>query len=145
MVLLLLSYYYLHRYLFKHIIQSYLPTTMIVIVSWLSFMIPPESFPGRSGMLVLLVLVIINIMLVIIGQSPVVSGICGLTIWSMLCLFMVIMRQNNFTRIRAYISLKIYGRYYFSDGTFSLYRYRYLYLSMQLFSFVCDLKPNSSW
>ena len=117
---------------------------MIVIVSWLSFMIPPESFPGRSGMLVLLVLVIINIMLVIIGQSPVVSGICGLTIWSMLCLFMVIMRQNNFTRIRAYISLKIYGRYYFSDGTFSLYRYRYLYLSMQLFSFVCDLKPNSS-
>ena len=78
-----------YRHLFKHIIQSYLPTTIVVIISWLSFMIPPASFPGRSGLLSLLILCIMNIMLNIIGQSPLISGICGLTIWCIICLFMV--------------------------------------------------------
>ena len=84
-----------YRHLFKHIIQSYLPTTIVVIISWLSFMIPPASFPGRSGLLSLLILCIMNIMLNIIGQSPLISGICGLTIWCIICLFMVISFQTK--------------------------------------------------
>ena len=72
-----------------HVVQTYIPTTIIVLVSWLSFLIPPDAYPGRMGMLVVLVLVIINIMLKVIETSPKVSGICGLTLWTMICLIMV--------------------------------------------------------
>ena len=95
-----------YRHLFKHIIQSYLPTTIVVIISWLSFMIPPASFPGRSGLLSLLILCIMNIMLNIIGQSPLISGICGLTIWCIICLFMV----TSF-RIKHNLSFLKYSNY----------------------------------
>ncbi len=37
----------LRRYLSFHMIQTYLPSTLFVIVSWLSFLVSPESIPGR--------------------------------------------------------------------------------------------------
>ena len=69
--------------------QTYLPTFIIVFVSWLSFLVPPAAYPGRMGMLVVLVLVIINIMLKVVEMSPMTSGICGLTLWTIMCLIMV--------------------------------------------------------
>ena len=77
------------RQIVKHIFQTYLPTFIIVFVSWLSFLVPPAAYPGRMGMLVVLVLVIINIMLKVVEMSPMTSGICGLTLWTIICLIMV--------------------------------------------------------
>ena len=74
----------------KHVFQTYLPTFIIVFVSWLSFLVPPAAYPGRMGMLVVLVLVIINIMLKVVEMSPMTSGICGLTLWTIMCLIMVL-------------------------------------------------------
>ena len=85
-----------------HAVQTYIPTTIIVLVSWLSFLIPPDAYPGRMGMLVVLVLVIINIMLKVIETSPKVSGICGLTLWTMICLIMVrLIQLQNIIRVVA--------------------------------------------
>ena len=78
------------RQLVKHVFQTYLPTFIIVFVSWLSFLVPPAAYPGRMGMLVVLVLVIINIMLKVVEMSPMTSGICGLTLWTIMCLIMVV-------------------------------------------------------
>ena len=100
-----------YRYLFKHVIQSYLPTTITVVISWLSFMIPPHSFPGRSGLLSLLILVNINIMLNIIRQSPLVSGICGLTIWSIICLIMVCVFYRFFLTCADLVKLELSNAY----------------------------------
>ena len=77
------------RQLVKHMFQTYLPTFIIVFVSWLSFLVPPAAYPGRMGMLVVLVLVIINIMLKVVEMSPMSSGICGLTLWTIICLITV--------------------------------------------------------
>ena len=77
------------RQLVKHVFQTYLPTFIIVFVSWLSFLVPPAAYPGRMGMLVVLVLVIINIMLKVVEMSPMSSGICGLTLWTIICLITV--------------------------------------------------------
>ena len=77
------------RQLVKHIFQTYLPTFIIVFVSWLSFLVPPAAYPGRMGMLVVLVLVIINILLKVVEMSPRPSGICGLTLWTIICLITV--------------------------------------------------------
>ena len=80
---------YCFRQLVKHVFQTFLPTTIIVSISWLSFLIPPTAYPGRMGMLVVLCLVIINIMLKVVEVSPKSSGICGLTLWTIICLIMV--------------------------------------------------------
>ena len=77
------------RQLVKHIFQTYLPTFIIVFVSWLSFLVPPAAYPGRMGMLVVLILVIINILLKVVEMSPRPSGICGLTLWTIICLITV--------------------------------------------------------
>ena len=77
------------RQLVKHIFQTYVPTFIIVFVSWLSFLVPPAAYPGRMGMLVVLLLVIINILLKVVEMSPRPSGICGLTLWTIICLITV--------------------------------------------------------
>ena len=42
----------LHRKMAFYIITYYFPTGMFVIVSWISFLVPPESVPGRMTILV---------------------------------------------------------------------------------------------
>ena len=49
------------RHKFKYIYVYYLPSGLFVIVSWVSFLIPPEVIPGRMAMLITLFLVLINI------------------------------------------------------------------------------------
>ncbi len=39
----------------------YLPSSLFVIVSWVSFLIPPEIVAGRMAMLITLLLVLINL------------------------------------------------------------------------------------
>ena len=56
---------------------------------------PPAAYPGRMGMLVVLVLVIINLMLKVVEMSPMTSGICGLTLWTIMCLIMVTSQLHN--------------------------------------------------
>ena len=49
------------RHKFKYIYVYYLPSGLFVVVSWVSFLIPPEVIPGRMAMLITLFLVLINI------------------------------------------------------------------------------------
>ena len=58
-------------------------------MSVVSFFIPPEVYPGRMGMLVVLILVMVNILLKVLETSPYKSGICGLVQWVFICLSMV--------------------------------------------------------
>ena len=37
----------LKRHLGFHLTQSYMPSTMFVIVGWISFMVPSDAIPGR--------------------------------------------------------------------------------------------------
>ena len=80
---------YSNRKLTRVVAQVFIPTTIMVILSWFSFLIPPTSYPGRVGILVTLILVLINIMIMVIETSPTVSGICALIIWIIISLSMV--------------------------------------------------------
>jgi hypothetical protein len=42
----------LRRKVSHYIITYYLPSGMFVIVSWISFLVPPEIVPGRMTLLV---------------------------------------------------------------------------------------------
>ena len=45
---------FLNRKLTRVIAQVFVPTAIMVALSWFSFLIPPNSYPGRVGILVLL-------------------------------------------------------------------------------------------
>ena len=40
--------YYLRRAVGYHLVQSYLPTMLIVAISWVSFWMDVDSVPGRT-------------------------------------------------------------------------------------------------
>ena len=68
------------------IIQVYLTSTSLVIVSWLSFIIQPSSIPGRMGLLVTVFLVIINIFIGVKNQSPMANGLNAIDVFLVVCI-----------------------------------------------------------
>ena len=44
------SQLHLKRQVNYHVVQTYIPSTVFVVVAWLSLFVPPESVPGRVGM-----------------------------------------------------------------------------------------------
>ena len=83
------------RRLSIHMIETYIPTSIMVFVSWLSFLIPPESFPGRVAVLITLLLVLINCMLKILDYTP-MFGSCALSEWTLICLLMVTLNYSKY-------------------------------------------------
>ena len=85
----------LNRNSLKYIVNYYLPSglfvlgkslsnkfTLIVIllpVSWVSFLIPPEIVPGRMTLLVTIFLVLINIFNNVTSNSPNVEGLTAIS------------------------------------------------------------------
>lgn len=55
----------LHRSKYKYIYLYYLPSSLFVILSWISFLIPPEIIAGRMAMLITLFLVLINFFIMV--------------------------------------------------------------------------------
>lgn len=51
------------------LLQFYLPSTMFVLVSWISFIIPHNS-GERTGMIVTLLLVVVSMYLAVVATSP---------------------------------------------------------------------------
>ena len=79
----------MRRKLKPYLIQTYIPTTMVVMVSWASFLIPFDSYPGRAGLLAGLVLCLINILLNVLTRSPYKGGPDQLSMWLVICICMV--------------------------------------------------------
>ena len=104
---------YSNRKLTRVVAQVFIPTTIMVILSWFSFLIPPTSYPGRVGILVTLILVLINIMIMVIETSPTVSGICALIIWIIISLSMV-----RYVIWYSYLKSCIYKRFNFNFNSF---------------------------
>jgi hypothetical protein len=71
----------LYIILYATIVQVYLTTGLFVVVSWISFIVPPEVVPGRMALLVTLFLVLVNIFNSVTANAPKVgiwSGWCSL-------------------------------------------------------------------
>ena len=60
----------LSRHVMSYIITYYLPSGLFVLVSWISFLIPPDIVPGRMALLITLFLVLVNIFNNVNTNSP---------------------------------------------------------------------------
>ena len=70
------------RHKLKYLYVYYLPSGLFVVVSWASFLIPPEIVPGRMAMLITLFLVLTNIFNV--SQKQTCTIIIGNGFWGWL-------------------------------------------------------------
>ena len=79
----------LDRYFINHIMSYYIPSMLFVIVSWISFVIPPEVIPGRMALLITILLVLVNLFGTIISTQPPSHGPTYLAIWTFSCIMFV--------------------------------------------------------
>ena len=71
------------------IIQVYLTSISLVIISWISFIVEPSVVPGRMGMLMTVFLVLINILVGVKNSSPTSNGLNSVDIFLVSCLVWV--------------------------------------------------------
>ena len=69
----------LSRKMMHYIVTCYLPSGMFVVVSWISFLVPPDIVPGRMALLVTVFLVLINIFNTITTNIPKADGMYRMT------------------------------------------------------------------
>ena len=85
----------LHRYVSHYIITYYLPSGLFVVVSWISFLIPPDIVPGRMALLITLFLVLVNIFNNINSNSPKAEGLTAIEIWMLACILFVFGKKSQ--------------------------------------------------
>merc|ERR1719242_1327387 len=79
----------LRRKVSHYIITCYLPSGMFVIVSWISFLIPPDIVPGRMTLLITVFLVLVNIFNTITTNIPKAKGLTAIEAWVIVCVLFV--------------------------------------------------------
>ena len=73
-----------------YVLMYYLPSTMFVIISWISFFIPPTAYPARFGLLITTVLVLVNTFNNVVTNTPKdANNVTAIVIWMIGCLFFV--------------------------------------------------------
>ncbi|TRY80231.1 hypothetical protein TCAL_15433, partial [Tigriopus californicus] len=87
----------LRRHVMSYIITYYLPSGLFVVVSWISFLIPPDIVPGRMALLITLFLVLINIFNNITTNSPKAEGLTAIEIWMLACILFVFGERLSFS------------------------------------------------
>jgi len=79
----------LQRHISHYLITYYLPSGLFVVVSWISFVVPPEVIPGRMALLVTLFLVLVNIFNTVTTNTPKAEGLTAIEVWMLSCILFV--------------------------------------------------------
>lgn len=89
--------FYLQRSLGYHMVQTYLPTTLIVVISWVSFWLDVDAIPARVTLGVTTLLTISSKGAGIQGNLPPVSYIKAMDVWIGSCTSFVFAALLEFT------------------------------------------------
>jgi len=79
----------LSRSLGPFILSVYLPSAMFVMMSWVSFFVPPDIVPARIVLLVTLCLVLINMFNSTTTRIPVSNAVTAMEVWLLACMLLV--------------------------------------------------------
>ena len=94
----------LHRTRIQNLFEVYLTCTLLVIISWISFIIPPNIVPGRMGLLVITFLALINIFIEVKGTAPISNGLNAFDIFLVMCIAQVFLACMEYA-----VVLRSYG------------------------------------
>ena len=79
----------LKRKMTHYIISWYLPSGIFVIVSWISFLVPPEIVPGRMALLITVLLLLVNNFNSITAKIPKADRLTAIETYIIVCIFFV--------------------------------------------------------
>ena len=79
----------LKRKMTHYIISWYLPSGIFVIVSWISFLVPPEIVPGRMALLITVLLLLVNNFNSITAKIPKADRLTSIETYIIVCIFFV--------------------------------------------------------
>ena len=86
----------LRRNIGFYLIQMYVPSGLIVILSWVSFFIDSDAVPARISLGVLTILTMITQSSSTLHASPKVSYVTALNVWTTMCLIFVFLALIEF-------------------------------------------------
>lgn len=89
--------FFLQRSVGYHLVQSYLPTVLIVVISWVSFWLDVEAIPARITLGVTTLLTISSKGAGIQGNLPPVSYVKAIDVWMGACTMFVFAALLEFT------------------------------------------------
>ena len=100
-----------------YILTYYLPSLLFVIISWISFFIPPTAYPARFGLLITTILVLVNTFNNVVSNTPNdTHNITDLVFWMLGCIFFVFCALVSYalviTRLRVIEHVKRNNDYY---------------------------------
>ena len=72
-----------------YLLSLYLPSGMFVTISWISYLIPPEAYPGRVGLLLTTFLMLTNMFMGVMQSTPTSGGINQIQVWLLSCILFV--------------------------------------------------------
>ncbi|XP_046399097.1 glycine receptor subunit alpha-4-like isoform X2 [Ischnura elegans] len=93
----LVAEFYLSRSVGFHLVQSYLPTLLIVVISWVSFWMDVDSVPGRTTLGVTTLLAVSSQSSGIQSGLPQVSYVKAIDVWMGTCTAFVFCALLEFT------------------------------------------------
>ncbi|CAG0910468.1 unnamed protein product, partial [Cyprideis torosa] len=82
-----------------HLLQTYVPTILIVAISWVSFWLDPNAIPGRVTLGVTTLLTITTLASGVRANLPPVSYIKAIDIWIGICMMFVFGALLEFTLV----------------------------------------------
>ncbi|XP_033632192.1 gamma-aminobutyric acid receptor subunit alpha-6-like [Asterias rubens] len=98
----LIADFYLGREISYYLIQTYMPSTLIVIVSWVSFWIPRSSTPARTALGITTVLTMTTLMGNAGSSLPKLSYVKAIDIFLGMCYFFVFAALLEFALVSYY-------------------------------------------
>ncbi|XP_042879966.1 glycine receptor subunit alphaZ1-like isoform X2 [Penaeus japonicus] len=103
----LLVYFNLRRQNGYHVLQTYVPTILIVSISWVSFWLDPNAVPGRITLGVTTLLTLTTLASGIRASLPPVSYVKAIDVWIGTCMIMVFGALLEFTLVNWLANKKI--------------------------------------
>lgn len=92
----------LHRSVGFYTIQIYIPSTLIVVLSWVSFVLDVTAVPARISLGILTVLTMTNMKTIAVSSLPKVSYIKAIDVWMAICLSFVFASLLEFAIVNAF-------------------------------------------
>lgn len=103
------------------LIDYFLPAGLFVLVSWVSFLIPPAIVPGRMALLITLFLMLVNISTSATTHSPKSDRMNALQIWILSCILFVFLALMEYALILYWKHLRgVSKRMLFPSDTLSV-------------------------
>ncbi|XP_076665585.1 glycine receptor subunit alpha alkaliphile [Andrena cerasifolii] len=96
----LMVYFRFERQIGHHLIQTFAPSTLVVMLSWFSFWLGLDAIPGRVALLVTSMLTLVTMFTGLKSDIPPVAYVKALDVWMAGCMMFVFAALGEFVVVK---------------------------------------------